>query len=88
MRQGADVAPMTPKIPRMFGAKITKRLMNVSRVTAMAMWRGQLKVLLGNIICWIALRTGNSTIGTVSVTAVSTATRTHKIKVSYGSMRL
>ena len=32
--------------------------------------------------------TGNSTIGTVSVTAVRTATRTHRIKVSYGSIRL
>lgn len=32
--------------------------------------------------------TGKSTMGTVSVTAVSTATRTHRISVSYGSMRL
>lgn len=34
------------------------------------------------------LLTGKSTIGTVSVTAVSTATRTHRIKVSYGLIRL
>lgn len=33
--------PMTPKIPRIFGAKMTSRLMNVSRTKAMAMCRGQ-----------------------------------------------
>lgn len=29
--------PMTPKMPRMFGAKMTSKLMRLRRVTAMAM---------------------------------------------------
>lgn len=49
--------PMTPKIPRIFGAKMTSRLIKVSRMTAMVMCRGQQKVLLGKTICWIALLT-------------------------------
>lgn len=35
--------PIKPKMPRMEGAKMTKRLMKVSRTTAMMMWRTQLK---------------------------------------------
>lgn len=46
-----ESVPMIPKIPRMLGAKMTSRLMKVSSTKAMAMWRGQLKVLLGNAIC-------------------------------------
>lgn len=49
--------PMMPKMPKMFGAKITNMLMKVSRMRAMAMWRNQLKALVGNSICWMALRT-------------------------------
>ena len=49
--------PMMPKMPRMLGAKMTSKLMQVSRQTAIAMWRGQLNVLLGNNICWRALLT-------------------------------
>lgn len=36
---------------------MTRRLMKVSRITAMAMWRIQLKSLPWNSICWMALRT-------------------------------
>lgn len=49
--------PMMPKIPKMLGAKITNKLIRVSRVRAMAMWRSQLKALVGNSICRMALRT-------------------------------
>lgn len=42
---------------RMLGANITSMLMNVSRMRAMAMWRIQLKDLVGNIISCMALRT-------------------------------
>ncbi len=48
---------MMPKMPRMFGANITSMLMKVSRIRAMAMWRNQLKDLVGNNICWMARRT-------------------------------
>lgn len=54
---GAPNLPMTPKMPRMFGAKMTSKLMRVRRVTAMAMWRGHQKVLFAKNNCWIALLT-------------------------------
>lgn len=50
-------SPIMPKIPKMLGANITSMLMKLSRMTAMAMWRSQLKALVGNSICWMALRT-------------------------------
>lgn len=104
--------PMMPKMPKILGANITSMLIKVSRMTAMAMCRSQWKDLVGNNMCWMALRTcghihtdvrtrshkavlfvehyreqinkltGNNTIGTVNVTAVRTANRTHRIRVS------
>lgn len=50
-------SPIMPKIPKMLGAKITSMLTKLSRMIAMAMWRSQLKALVGNSICWMALRT-------------------------------
>lgn len=49
--------PMMPKIPKMLGANMTSMLMKLSRTIAMAMWRSQLKALVGKSICWMALRT-------------------------------
>lgn len=53
--------PMIPKMPRMFGAKMTSKLMRVRRVTAIAMWRGHQKVLFGKNSCWMALLTWEKT---------------------------
>lgn len=54
---GCCHAPIKPKMPRMEGAKMTKRLMKVSRTTAMVTWRIQLKSFPWNSICWMARRT-------------------------------
>lgn len=57
-KHGAVVfSPMMPKIPKMLGANITSMLMKLSRMIAMATWRSQLNALVGNSICWMALRT-------------------------------
>lgn len=52
---------MMPKMPKMLGANITSMLMKVSRMRAMTVWRNQLKDLVGNNICWMALRTCGQT---------------------------
>lgn len=45
---------MTPKMPRMLGAKMTSRLMVVRSRMAMAMCLGHQNVLLGKKSCWMA----------------------------------